>query len=154
MGCVLSRKLCPRGWLQSLKVQRLFLMFSARSILSFHDSFQSKGCLGSFLLSLLIEVWLMYNKCIHLKCIVGWALTNAFTCVAAILLKRYFRHISFLVSHTLSHTLTSIPLPQPQPLFWLFSPLVDFPFSRSSYKWNHVIHTLLCLVSFAQGNVF
>lgn len=41
-----------------------------------------------------------------------------------------------------------------QPLLYFLSLWVSFVFSRISYKWNHIIHTLLCLACFAQCKAF
>ena len=41
-------------------------------------------------------------------------------------------------------------IPEPQMITDLLSTIVSLAFSRISYKWNHIVCTLWCLVSFAQ----
>lgn len=47
-----------------------------------------------------------------------------------------------------------ITLHPKQPLVWFLSLWIIFVSSRTSYKWNPAVCTLLCLFFFAQFNVF
>lgn len=50
----------------------------------------------------------------------------------------------------------SSPLPSPprdKSLLWFFLPSISFPCSRISFKWNHIVHTLVCKASFTQRGI-
>lgn len=103
-------------------------------------------CSVVFLSLLFIELWFKYYRMHSLKVTVQWLLTNVpnTSITAGGCLRR-------LPSQPL---LLKCPLPITckQTIFWLLSPYVNIISSRTLYKWNHSIYSVL-ISGFSQYSV-